>query len=68
MQNSALEHAERARRLAQNRYRARLASFLELNAAETNQAEAESGYVESIYNLKMAEAGLRFLTGDLRVQ
>jgi outer membrane protein TolC len=58
-----VSHAREALRLAQLRYRAPLASFVELTAAEAAAAGAEAEYARSLYAYKIAEAALRYATG-----
>lgn len=59
-----VERAREARRLAQLRYRAQLSSFVELLSAEAEAARAEAAYAESGYAYKIAQAVLRYASGE----
>ena len=60
-----VEHAREAVRLAEARYRQQLGTIVELNEAETRLAEAEADNVSELYQVKVAEAELRFAVGRL---
>lgn len=57
------EYARNAARLADERYRERLGSFVELNAAQASLAEASAGESEGVYDVKLREAELLHAAG-----
>ena len=62
-QKAQAEYAREAARLARERFRERLGSFVELNQAEAGVAEAEAREAAQIYDAKTAEAELEFAIG-----
>jgi outer membrane protein len=58
-----ITQAREALRLAQLRYSAQLASFVELTAAEAAAAGAEAEHARSLYGYKIAEAVLQYAAG-----
>jgi outer membrane protein TolC len=57
------EYARNATRLADERYRERLGSFVELAAAQASLAEASASESVGLYNAKIADAELRRAAG-----
>jgi outer membrane protein len=57
------EYARNATRLADERYRERLGSFVELSTAQASLAEASASESVGFYDAKMAEAELRRAAG-----
>jgi outer membrane protein len=57
------EYARSATRLAEERYRERLGSFVELAAAQASLAEASASESAGLYDAKIAEAELRRAAG-----
>jgi outer membrane protein TolC len=57
------EYARNAARLADERYRERLGSFVELAAAQASLAGASAGESVGLYDVKIAEAELRHAAG-----
>jgi outer membrane protein len=57
------EYARNATRLAEERYRERLGSFVELSAAQASLAEASASESVGLYDAKIAQAELRRATG-----
>ena len=56
-------HAREAVRLAEARYREQLGTIMELNEAETRLAGADAANLAELYEVKVAEAELRFAMG-----
>ncbi|MBI1747502.1 MAG: TolC family protein [Acidobacteria bacterium] len=59
-----VRQAQEAMRLAQVRYRVQLGSFLELAQAQLAVTNVETQYARALYNYKIAEAKLRYATGE----
>ncbi|MBI3682625.1 MAG: TolC family protein [Acidobacteria bacterium] len=59
-----IESARQALRLASERYKERLGSAVELNAAQADFAQAAAGEVTALYDAKVAESALRFAAGQ----
>ncbi len=57
------EYTRNATRLAEERYRERLGSFVELATAQASLAEASAGGSVGMYDAKIAEAELRRAAG-----
>jgi outer membrane protein TolC len=58
-----VQAARNAVRLADERYRERLGSFVDLTAAQSSFAEASAGVAVGFYDVKLAEAELRRAVG-----
>ena len=58
-----LEFAERALRLASERYRERLGTIVELDSAQSARAQAAEAEAAALYDVKVAEAELRLAVG-----
>ena len=57
------EAAQSALRLAQERYKERLAALVELNSAQAEFVQAAAGEASAFYEVKTAESSLRFAAG-----
>jgi outer membrane protein TolC len=58
-----LAAARNAVRLADERYRERLGSFVDLTAAQSAQAQASAAEAAGLFDVKTAESELRWAVG-----